>query len=43
VDGDIGPFNVISLARGVTNARSPLSVRSGKDWLSVAIIVVVYA
>lgn len=37
------PFNDISLARDVTNARTPLSDRIAKGNLSVAIFVVLYA
>jgi hypothetical protein len=38
-----GPFNGISVARGVTNTRPALSNRSAKGWLSVSNFVILQA
>jgi len=42
MDGDSGPFNGISVARGVTNARTPLSDRIPKGWRTFENLVVLY-
>src|SRR5690348_2945895 len=43
VDGESRPFSGISVARGMTNARTPSSDRSGKDCLCGTYFVVLYA